>query len=654
MNVGYIKLAYNYGFLIDCITGKEYFFHKSAIIPPFNIKSFKYGDYVRYQIVVVEGKKKEEAINISLCKPLKEDLLNFNYIPESDYKSMQKSKKAIYRINERINPEELLKNEERILGIVIYFNQINNFGVIKDEKGIDRKFRLNEVKNRIILKHGDNVSLRPSQKETAKNIILLSSTTNSISEAKLNLFRGLKKWQVDARLEPTTWFYESENIDELLNGEKMFVIGRKGTGKTAISQHINNLNSFDTFSEELNFKSFPFSELYEFGNTTLGYQNQHRNLWKYLIYISILRMMSQNERIDNNILSKLREVFPPDLYGINNLSSKLSKYKLNEVKLEILSGMISASFENKAKSFSEMDLSEKNEILETIIITNIDNSKYYILFDDLDEDFSNQQFHYEYFSLLRGLFKSALDTKYLFSDKINIRPIIFLRSDIYNNPGLIDDNKNRWDDFKLDLIWNEFKVKKLLAFRISRVIKPNGEILNYEEISNFLFEKEFVSTNFGEKRIFDFISEQTYLRPRDFIIFFKKLAERAIMLQTENLNVLLRAVSKSYSNSLRTDIASECLSVISAINEILTIVSHIRKNIFYFEDFRVKYEEESVSHNHNLTSIEVLRVLFNYSVIGNITKDNLKIFKYLSPFSEFNEDEPIMIHKGLLSSLQIK
>jgi hypothetical protein len=46
-------------------------------------------------------------------------------------------------------------------------------------------------------------------------------------------------WKLDARFEDSTrYFYNYSEVDQILNNNKCYVIGRKGAGKTAICEYI--------------------------------------------------------------------------------------------------------------------------------------------------------------------------------------------------------------------------------------------------------------------------------------------------------------------------------------------------------------------------------------------------------------------------------
>ena len=71
-----------------------------------------------------------------------------------------------------------------------------------------------------------------------------------------------------------------------MTGDYSLVIGRKGTGKTAIAEFICRAESKDlgTFkrdyqSQKLSFKNFPFNELYKLSDDRFTHPNQYITMY---------------------------------------------------------------------------------------------------------------------------------------------------------------------------------------------------------------------------------------------------------------------------------------------------------------------------------------------------------------------------------------
>ena len=52
------------------------------------------------------------------------------------------------------------------------------------------------------------------------------------------------EWKLDAQQEDGKYFFYTDKMESLLSGEKRFVIGRKGSGKSAISKNILQQSSY--------------------------------------------------------------------------------------------------------------------------------------------------------------------------------------------------------------------------------------------------------------------------------------------------------------------------------------------------------------------------------------------------------------------------
>ena len=119
------------------------------------------------------------------------------------------------------------------------------------------------------------------------------------------------KWKLEARQEDNLkYFFHTNESSKILSGDKFYVIGRKGSGKSAISEFILSNKSYNVFAEKLSFKNFPFNELYHLDNPKFTSPNQYISIWKYIIYSNICRLMVTNENINSEVRSVLEKLYP--------------------------------------------------------------------------------------------------------------------------------------------------------------------------------------------------------------------------------------------------------------------------------------------------------------------------------------------------------
>jgi hypothetical protein len=465
----------------------------------------------------------------------------------------------------------------------------------------------------------------------------------------------IRNWKLEAKFEDTErYFYEFAAVEKLLTGQRFFVIGRKGTGKTAISEFIRRIQRHDVFSEKLTFKNFPFNELYSRTNTQYTMPNQYITLWKYIIYSFICRLMSKNEAIDGEISASLAEIYAVD--SKTNLQRMLHRWTASEFSISAFGtgGKIS-----KTKNINPTSWVEKCDVLEDVIREYCDKSTYYIIFDELDEDYKEMVENHgksEYISLVTSLFKAAMDVRQSLAG-VNVFPIVFLRDDIYDL--VQDSDKNKWNDFRIDLDWKREHIQNLLSFRLSRAANPTGSILNFEKAWNSAFRDEGVRVGFRQKKrieTFDYIARSTLMRPRDFIRYLQVCAESDAKEGHSKISPeTVRREDKSFSNYLRNEIEDEVHGVLPDISGILDTLGHLRKPIFSIEEFRNAYKERLATGAVKTPDADfVLHILFHFSIIGNRPKQKLlEFFKFSNKEARFNSKEDIIVHRGLYKSLQI-
>ena len=473
------------------------------------------------------------------------------------------------------------------------------------------------------------------------------------------LLREVANWKLEAKLEDNQrYFFDTTDINRIENGSRCYVIGRKGTGKTALSEHLYQVADAGRFSEKLNFKNFPFNDLYALENKSYKNPNQYITLWKYIIYSSIAKMMITNENIDEDARRQLKHVYSEDVE--RSLARNISKWTSKTFGISIL-GYGGNTSVAQASSKNDTSWIDRVTILEKFIEKNIDNAKYLIIFDELDEDYKDitvAERHEQYTSLLAGLIKAVQDVKSVFRpDQYQILPVIFLRDDIYD---LIQDaDKTKWKDLSIELDWNKTQIQKLLAFRLSRAIDPNGPILTFNETWNKMFALEDVSYGSRQKKkisSFEFITRSTQLRPRDYIRYMQACAEDAIAQRKQQVHSqTIVHVDKAFSNYLRSEMEDEIHGILPDISHILDTIAHIRKQDFSQNEFASAYNEE-VEHGYlqQRSIIFVLRILFHFSVIGNQPRQhNFQVFRYSNKEARFNLNERICLHRGLYKALQI-
>lgn len=465
----------------------------------------------------------------------------------------------------------------------------------------------------------------------------------------------IHNWSVEAKKENSAYFYNVSEVSAIINGQKTYVIGRKGSGKSAIAQHLSKIHDYKTFTKKLSFKNFPFNILYSLANQQeYTVPNQFISIWKYLILSCICKMMIDNQNIDAEVRDKLISLYGDS--SLNRLNKLLEKWTSTGFGAEILGVGFNCEYQREKTTISWI---EALEILQEVILDYCDDARYFIVFDELDEDykaFTSDEEKENYNAMLISLFKATQDIRCTFDEnEKNIYPVVFLRSDIYAQ--LKDSDKNKWRESVINMEWDSSKIKKMLAHRLS--VAYGVDDTDFDDIWHKLFSKEPVrmgNRQAKEMDIFSYIERSTEMRPRDFIQYVKECVIIANdILEAPISSRTVKSADDNFSDYLYGETIDELFPVIPEIEEIMGLFSTIRKQTFRYDTFTNEYNNLLMNRSLEKRDVRyILLMLFDAGVIGN--KPSMRgqtIFSFSKRKPRFNFNETMVIHRGLYKALQI-
>ncbi|WP_419723475.1 P-loop ATPase, Sll1717 family [Stutzerimonas stutzeri] len=376
-------------------------------------------------------------------------------------------------------------------------------------------------------------------------------------------------------------------------------------------------------------KNFPFNQLYAFSDNRYTSPNEHITIWKYIVYVNLLYLMVDNEGVDAGLRAAVKKVMPCDPKAA--LSRKLNVW--TSAAFNIGFSELSAGLDISRTSESvDLNWVERTQVLEQVIFEKIDTSSYFILFDELDEDYKYQSIFGEnkqYLDLISGLFKAVQDIKSISIERgVNVNPVIFLRDDIYD---LIQDpDKTKWGDLAVDLKWNKSEMQSLIAHRLARAAGANAKKVFFGETWHEFFARESIKVGLGREKeisIYDWITKNTLLRPRDYIKYLQLCAKKAYEANYRLVRAsTLTMQDITYSSYLRGELVDEIHSILPDIVNIFDLISKLGKAHFSVDDFSSAYQKAYESGEvKNKNPRYVLNILFFLALL-EITSATTRLF----------------------------
>lgn len=476
---------------------------------------------------------------------------------------------------------------------------------------------------------------------------------------------AVAKWNLEERgKDNQRYFFETSETDGLYNGDMCFVIGRKGSGKTAIAEHILNMQDHQTFARKLSFRNFPFKFLAQFEQEGFSTSSRFTNIWKYITYMTMLHAFAKNEAISPELRASIDEEIPQDL------SRAVSEYIKQITDRSFGLKILGSGGDIAAKGTlhrHETAVYERVSILESIIDEHIDGSTYYILYDELDDDFDRESAHPEstYIKLLGGLFRATDDIKARFGDRARIFPIVFLRDDIYDL--IQDNNKAKRTNSIVDLRWQNSLLADMVSHRIFKAADQDpGKAADLAdgEATEQALKLLFKSTRLRPGRhkrtrpMLTEIERLSYGRPRD-VIAYLSFAAKAAQRKGETLisPETLKGIENYYSNYLITDVTDELHTRVPEIRQILSIISSNGTASLHYKQVEDRLSgslDGLGSHERELGVRGIIDVLVKASVLGKqLPTANRQEFHYQNPFIRVESKDKLYIHRGLHSGLAV-
>jgi hypothetical protein len=493
---------------------------------------------------------------------------------------------------------------------------------------------------------------------------------------KCNISDLLKKinfGDIDGLYDPkiSEYFIDYEFKDAILNKNIFFVIGRKGTGKSAIYNWIyKNQVENNNMIANLSFNNFPFEKLLELSDDSFAIPNQYQSIWRNIIYseIASLLVLDQSNPIDDD-LRELKgytdHVFGSDLTDLHKQVTKTTQktdsglsFKMRGVGYSTSQGngkevQLFDGTQNITKINSRLDNLIRNYLKRNV------NKKYIIQFDQLDDNYTSFVNNSSYTQCIISLFKAIYDINQKFrSDNIPVKSVAYLRSDIYNKIDQFDAESARWDQYKLNLNWavvnrDDWNNPKLLQILNKRISLSIPEIKNANPF-NVVFDNRIIKMVENDRYvdIFKFIIHRTFQRPRDVIQFCIKIQDECNSTNTLFFRTV-RNAEKEFSLWLLSEVENEIAPIIINVDALYELLRLMGQNAYSITDFKKRFS--SFANKINYDPEELLKVLYTFGIIYNINFKGGGYTEYFSIVrndrSVFNRDLKIATHRGFYQGL---
>lgn len=463
------------------------------------------------------------------------------------------------------------------------------------------------------------------------------------------------------------YFLDQDYWKNIVEGKTYFVIGRKGTGKSAIYNWIKNREAEKGMMiSNLSFRSFPFEKLLRLSDDDFTRPNQYQSIWKYIILSEFAKqiVLDQNN-YDNSEDYKELLSFVEYKFGKNlqDLHSKITtRSNKTETGLQFKGIGPKSTSEQAVQLSDEIDnISEINVRLEDLVLSNLAAKKrpYLIQFDQLDDNYTLYVDNRKYFESLISLFKVIYSLNSVISSyNPKAKVVAYLRSDIFFQFSSHDPDSAKFDYHTYHLNWsivnkNDWDNPALLQLINARIENSVEELVGKSSFY-YIFNKNFIKLYENGKLTepFRYIMHRTFHRPRDLVQFCIKTKEQA-----EKMNKLdyetLKAAEKEYSSWLIDELKNEISPVIPHTDTLFTFLRSLGTRRFSSKKFKAAFLKGR-NRNINKSPEALLRYLYELGIIQNvnITKFRTEYYSIIrNEKSTYESSKDAVLHSGLIKGL---
>ena len=450
-------------------------------------------------------------------------------------------------------------------------------------------------------------------------------------------------------------------------GEVQLVIGRKGSGKSAIFLQIRDKERSSWKNIVLDLKPEGY-KLIKFKEQVLEFlqegtfQHTIMAFWEYILLLEICHKVLENDKrkiLTQNELfepyKKLEELYRAEEYITEGDFSERMSNLMDNLKLNYNSKY--GDRENVRLSTIEITgLLYKTDIkkLQTHLSEYLKHKEnIWLLFDNVDKGWPSSGLKHEDLLIIRALVDASKKIQRFFEkNKINLFTIIFLRNDVYDL--LVLESPDRQKESKVLLDWTD---QDLLRQIIKLRIVSSFPDLHNEDFDT-LWRKLCVSHFKGEES-FQFIIDRCLMRPRFLINFINHCRSFAINLNHFKIHEEdIEKGLKSYSSDLLTDINLEIRDIFPEAEDILFAFITSNRELS-FETLKTIIENKIKNQNY---TDKIIDLLLWYGFLG-VRHDDEIIYIYNINYSlqllkglinQKNDEVVFIINPGFSPALLLK
>ncbi len=455
------------------------------------------------------------------------------------------------------------------------------------------------------------------------------------------------------------YFVKTQAVNDIANTNAFLVLGRKGSGKTALVRYFAESGLPQLASRALSLREYPWGLHSARKDSGASDIDAYVASWRYLIAVQLTSLLLNNvPEVTSPDIKRLKDFLRTN-YGTDDPELKLiltpKKLKLSKTSFEptvLGNKLFSVVLENTS---SDESYGIKLDALTTSILRAIQNvatecgiTRLLLHFDELDQGLAVlDQTRSE---MLIGLILAARGIRKEHSNNsVKISPVIYLRTDFWRAFTFSDKNKIS-QSATINIEWDQKSLAELVDARLSKKMRRQ---VSFDDVEDGNLMR-------GSQKKFNHIVSRSFLRPRDVIQFVNLALLEANKREDDPLlfsNADIISARNSYSNYLKNELDDEIKAKWPNWDLAIRVFANIATLTFTREQFDREYRK--LGSKDEVEAERALEILFEFSVLGYETRSGFGgsgwVFQYTHPESGWDASASrFKVHPGLKEYARLK
>lgn len=451
------------------------------------------------------------------------------------------------------------------------------------------------------------------------------------ADAGVQIF-GADAAEDDANL--SSYFLKTSTWHKVTTGKIMLVLGRKGSGKSAIFKMLSEADLNNTVVVPITPRLFALDILNEFTSkypdSPFNKEIAYATAWRYSLMLELL-ISIENETGNFKIGGEagvhewLRKNVELDADIISRTVAFLEKWTVDKIALSQLSASIAGNNRRGPLVGQQIDQTVSD------VKKSLQQKKYVIAIDNLDEGWTNKE---EARTYLAGLILAAKELSRL----SNLSITIFMRTDMFR---VLETAYQHMDKFRQSIEyieWSPTSLARLISLRIQKHFGITNESndMTWKRLFPIKMENHFIT--------YKHITERTFLRPREIIQFCRLIIDTAAKFKKYKSDTRdIRDAEIQYSDWKLNDLSGEYSAYYKNVDKLLEC---FRRKTPYFKDHELKAEVEKAVKTSRFMSVDndpekistdsVITLLYQMGFLRARFRNQQGRWKYVSSSSDPN------------------